>query len=344
MSSRKKWKPVALGFLPLAVLAVLLSRTDCSGKKPWVAEGPALTLKGHTLPVHAVAFEPDGTNLTSAAYLFEDQRGWEVVVWDTRTGNPVAGRTAQPGGVRCLALAPGGRELAAGQDRSVWLCEPAEGRGRRLGDCRDPIAAFAFAPSGDRVAAVGSGGEVTLWDAAGARPVLRLAEADQPVRVLAFAPDDTALAVGTDRTVRLWDAATGAERGVLRGHAHGVAALAFSCDGRTLASGDMCGAVKLWDVATLAERASLETTGEKNFLNEVPALAFAPDGGTLAVAAGRDVQLWDVARGELVASLEGHEKKVLCLAYSPDGRRLASGGYDQTVRLWNVAPYGTIRP
>jgi WD40 repeat protein len=68
-------------------------------------------------------------------------------------------------------------------------------------------------------------------------------------------------------------------------------------------------------------------------------VTFAPDGGTLAVAVGRVVQLWDVASGWLLARLAGHEGQVKCLACSPDGARLASGSYDRTVRLWDVTRY-----
>jgi WD40 repeat protein len=119
--------------------------------------------------------------------------------------------------------------------------------------------------------------------------------------------------------------------------------VAFAPDGRTLASGDARGVV-MWDVAARAERGTLKTVADEGILNEVNAVAFSPDGRTLAVAAGREVQLWDVEAGHLVARLEGHEGKVKCLAYAPDGSLLASGGYDRTLRLWDVAPYRPQSP
>jgi WD40 repeat protein len=108
-------------------------------------------------------------------------------------------------------------------------------------------------------------------------------------------------------------------------------ALAFSPDGRALASGGLEGALKLWDVASGAERATLVTAGE-----ETAAVAFSPDGQTLAAAIDRTVLLWDMATGNCRARLMGHEGKVKCLAYAPGGTRLASGSYDQTIRLWDV--------
>jgi WD40 repeat protein len=80
-------------------------------------------------------------------------------------------------------------------------------------------------------------------------------------------------------------------------------------------------------------------SGEK-----VAAVAFSLDGRVLAAAVDRVVHLWNVDKGEVRACLAGHEGKVRCLAYSPDGALLASGGHDKTVRLWDVTRYRSRMP
>jgi WD40 repeat protein len=111
-----------------------------------------------------------------------------------------------------------------------------------------------------------------------------------------------------------------------------VFSLAFAPAETVLASGGNDGAIRLWDTATGNPLGVLLENG-----SPAVALAFSPNGQTLAVAVDRTVQLWDVAAGRFLARLEGHAGQVQCLAYSPDGTRLASGGYDTTVRLWDVS-------
>ena len=106
-------------------------------------------------------------------------------------------------------------------------------------------------------------------------------------------------------------------RHTLKGHAGKVYSLAFSPDGKTLASAGK--AVQLWDVASGKKKATLLEDPD-----DIASVAFSPDGTTLA-SAGKEVQLWDVASGKKKATLKGHCDTVLSVAFSPHGKMLTSG-------------------
>lgn len=113
--------------------------------------------------------------------------------------------------------------------------------------------------------------------------------------------------------------------------------LAFSPDGRTLATGCSDKTIRLWDVASGRLLRTL-----KGHLDAVWALAFAPDGHTLASGCSeKTIRLWEVAAGRLVRTLEGHTEWICALAFAPDGQVLASASLDYTVRLWDSAS-GTL--
>jgi RNA polymerase sigma factor (sigma-70 family) len=116
-------------------------------------------------------------------------------------------------------------------------------------------------------------------------------------------------------------------------HATGVGALAFSADGKLLASAGFDQTLRLWETATGKELARLKHGGMLH------TLAFSPDGKTLAAAGGGDclVRLWDVAGGKEIKSFAGHRSDVLTLAWSGNGKQLTSAGYEPTVRTWDVA-------
>jgi WD40 repeat protein len=337
------WKTLLTGLFALAVVTVWYGHLRSSG--PRAIEDRARVLEGHEFPVQALAFSPDGATLTTAAFYCGDfMTSVEVIDWDVATGQPTAKRAAPIKALRGLAFAPGGRLLAAaGYDCALWLWDTAWPHERRgLGEYRYLVYAMGFYADGSQLAAADSDRVVTLWDVASGRPLACWKGLTQQLLSLAYAPDGKVLAAGDySGVVRLWDVATKEEVGVWAGHATAVQTLAFSPDGCVLAAVDFNGVVKLWDVAARVERATLAVSRERN--SEVT-VTFAPDGRTLAVAVDRVVQLWDVARGQRVASLEGHTGGVRCLAYSPDGTRLASGGHDRTVRLWNVAGYRSRRP
>src|SRR5262249_25090989 len=120
-----------------------------------------------------------------------------------------------------------------------------------------------------------------------------------------------------------------------------IDAVAFSPDGRTLASGGMQVNVKLWDVATGKERATFQQTA-------VTCLAFSPDGATLCVGSWihseTTLQLWDVATGRQLTPLRGHvPSTTFSVAFAHDGRTVAAGTKAGTVFLWDVAARQLMR-
>jgi WD40 repeat protein len=163
---------------------------------------------------------------------------------------------------------------------------------------------------------------------------------------IALSPNGGKIASGSqDGTVKIWDTKTGQELHSIRAHENNVRSVAFSPDGQCFASASWDGTVKLWDAQTGGNRLTLQ-----GHHDVVHCVAFSPDGKYLASAGGAvqpgEVKVWNVTTGQAVHTLThilrgpntfpGHETQVWCVAFSPDGQRLASGGFDRRICLWDV--------
>ncbi|HYX70703.1 MAG TPA: WD40 repeat domain-containing protein, partial [Terriglobales bacterium] len=275
---------------------------------------------------------------------------------DAASGRPVTSFPITAGGedelVSAVAVSPDGSVLAvANQDFSISLWRIASGKllARLQGASPEWDKSVAFSADGRWMSTGSPEQSVGLWESATGRLVGSIASQDRDIFLTALSADGRRLASGSlSGEVRLWDAATGKMLSALNppdkeavGGDSAKIGLALSPDGHWLAAQDGYMVVQVWDTASGRLAFTLEGgTPESNNRTGVSSLAFSPDSRWLAQASGgkATVKLWDLSTGRKRAL---PATAIWAVAFSPDGRRVATGGYDHQVKIWNAAT-GTL--
>lgn len=308
---------------------------------------------------NTLVFSPDGQTLATG------HTDHTVLLWDVATGRLTGSLIGHTQAVLQAAFNSDGQMLATGSaDGTARLWDVRDRLYTAVLKAQDRwVSLLALAPDGKHLATAGLQGPAQLWAVPSGRLIATLTVPpstrtsrptpshslaiklgiDRAVSTLKFSPDGRMLATcHMDGATRLWNLPDGRLKTTLKGHIPSTAqpspfdvvrALAFSPDGKILATASEDQTAHLWDVTTGRENRIL--TGHIGMLYS---LAFSPNGKLLVTGShDKTARLWSVRSGELKATLQGHKEGVYTVAFTPDGKILATGSADKTVRLWDVS-------
>ncbi|SIO59279.1 WD40 repeat [Singulisphaera sp. GP187] len=298
------------------------------------------TQVAHRSEVYGLAFSPDGQVLASGG---DDGT---ARFWEADTGQPLGLPMEHLGAVTAVAFTPDGRALTTGSGDAVartWdgpTTRPL--LAKRTGAER--LLALAYSPNGRTFVTADSGRATRVCDAVTLEPIGLSKTHKTDIRVVAYSPDGATLLTGSsDGTARLWSATDFRPIGHPLKLSGAVVTVAFRPDCKAfLAAGEETTA-HLWDPYAgrlLGPSIPLES--------EIMALGFSPNGKTIITADGSSARLWQVAdgvaTGQIQQVLQGHQGFIYCLAFSRDGRLVATGSEDDTARVWEVRTGRPVGP
>lgn len=341
--------------------AIQLWRTRAGGAVPLGADGPGEPDASQSLPtldirtlnagrVMSLAFSPDGKVLAVARGDSRDASENTVELWSVSTGREFRTLEGRGVSVENVAFSRDGKLLAGGgRDGVVRLWDVSSGAS--VGVIRagaNGVSSVAFSPRVRMLASADGTRMIKLWDVPSGRQIGRLTgEANESISQVVFSPDGQTLAsasgIVTDGVVgngkvKIWKLGARLPSRVME-HDFSVASVAYSSDGKLLSSvlGDT---IKVWDLSRDVQPLVIGDGVE--FLS-ARSVAFGPgDKYLVGSAGGMDTEsilfAWDVDTGRQLAKVHGDVYRINAVAFSDDGKVLASGGADRVTKLWEVLP------
>jgi WD40 repeat protein/serine/threonine protein kinase len=306
-----------------------------------------LALKGHTSEVRGIAFSTDGTRIVTGSYdktvrVWDAKSGKEIIkidghtdwitsvafspdgkwilsgshdktikIWDAKTGQPTLTLRGHTGAISSVAFSNDGKKILSGSfDNTVKVWEVDTGKEiTTLDGHSDWISSVAFSPDGKWIASGSHDKTIIIWAAEAGLQLRTLKGHEQRVKSVAFSPDSKTIVSGSDdKTFKFWNFTTGKNVKTIKGHEGSVTSVAYSSDGKWIASGSEDKSVKIWSVDLIYTKPILVGSGEV-----------------------------DIRRSQSVKIDGRHWSWVQSVSYSPDGKLIASGSEDDTVKIWDAS-------
>ncbi len=284
----------------------------------------------HTVPITAVTFSPDGSQVVVAGY-------YELTVW-----NPLDGALVKRIGnvgerTYSLAYSPDGKILAVGGGQpgrlgEVRLFDPAAGTLTKvLLSTSDVVFDVVFNPAGDRLAVTSADGVLRIFNVASGAEELTITSHSDWIMSVAWNADGTKLASASrDKTAKVFDAKTGELIVTYAGHGQPVKGVAFHPDGAEVYSSAADKKVQRWKIADGKKSADVGSLGGENY-------KLKTGGGFMFVgSADKSARQYELKTHKQVRSYAGHSDWVLSTAFHGGTKRLAAGTFDGQVRIWNT--------
>jgi WD40 repeat protein len=280
-----------------------------------------------TFAGYRAAFNKDGSRIVSATR--SNDGGDLLEVWKTGKERPEWTIKGNLGSVDAVAFSPDDHWIVSGGSDGITVWDALNGEMNWTVTTNG--RSVAFSPSSNRIITAGYG-KLSLWDVDTGQELMNLEGHTSYINAVAFSPDGNQIVSGGIDGLKLWDLRSGEEEKPTIREFGVVNTVAFSRTGDRIVSGGDDRVVKVWDGHTGEQKMSF--TGHNYAIQSA---AFSPDGKQLVSVAGEnyhgELTLWDVREEPPITK---HSENINAVAFSLDGSQIATGGWDNTVNLWDT--------